>query len=684
MSKCYSPVLKVTICLMILLSACVPDNQKPLTEVVINKTSPLFQRVTNHQHNKQTDSLITLLSDKNPTARYLAAKAFASHQDPKALDSLYALLNDPVIKIRAIASYAIGQQGLVESEQALIRGFRQKDTMAVDNEGNGAILASLGKVASAPMADFIAQATTLDQFRNPIPGGYRPKDTLLLEGQIESLLRFSHRNILSAETTQKALNILRNPAMTPMARLYAAHYFARAKDLDIESFKFQLAETFVEEKNPNIKMALASSLKHTNDPEIQTILLNQLDLEQDYRVTCNIIRTLTNYDYPIVKQKIIELLKSDNTHIALTAVNYISQKGDPNDASQYRAILKDSIPWQIRTKLYESIFKSLPYYYTKTKNATRWQLQQDLKDETNPKAIAQYLHALGEDPENYKFIMDYIDKTEDTVIKTAGIEALGTIVSHKDFNFVYQSISRSNRRKILTYYVEALKTNDEGIVGAVANSIATPEANLKELIDSTNFLIEAKQKLKMPAQIESIHAIEKALAHIRGVNNPELSIAQNFKPINWDIIKKYNNSVKAIVKTDKGPFTIDLKMKEAPISAINFIELAESNYFDNKIFHRVVPNFVIQTGSPRGDNYGGSEYVITSEVGPQKYDDAGYVGMASAGLHTESTQWFVTHSPTPHLDGKYTIFGKVQAQDMKVIHDIQVGDKILDIIITDL
>ena len=72
-----------------------------------------------------------------------------------------------------------------------------------------------------------------------------------------------------------------------------------------------------------------------------------------------------------------------------------------------------------------------------------------------------------------------------------------------------------------------------------------------------------------------------------------------------------------------------------------------------------------------------------SDVPPLSYADEGYVGMASAGLHTESTQWFVTHSPTLHLDGKYSIFGKV-VDGMNVIHKIQVGDKILDIIISNI
>ena len=228
-----------------------------------------------------------------------------------------------------------------------------------------------------------------------------------------------------------------------------------------------------------------------------------------------------------------------------------------------------------------------------------------------------------------------------------------------------------------------MEAGDEGVVGAVANAIANPDSGLKELIDSTGFLQQAKEKLQVPGQIESIHAVEKAIAHMRGVTQPELTKTNLFKKVNWSVISKMGNKVKAIVKTNRGNFTINLLTEDAPISVINFIELSNSNYYDGKIFHRVVPNFVAQTGSPRGDNYGGADYVISSEFSPISYDDEGYVGMASAGPHTESTQWFVTHSPTPHLDGKYTIFGKV-VDGMDVVHKLQKGDEILDVIVSDL
>jgi len=662
----------ILVCLCSCLVQCVPDSGKVLTEVTLTHETSSFQKVINYQSAGNVDSLISLLSSNDPTIRYLASRSFATIPSEAALPKLHAMLDDPVIKVRSMAAYALGQQRNSDSEQALITGFRQRDTMSVDNEANGAILTALGKISNQSIAAFIASAE-----------GYREQDTLLVEGQMRSLYQFGLRGISSPEIIQKAVDAVRNPVLTDLARLYAAHYLARTKNLNIDKVKFQIAEAFVDEGNPNIKMALATALKNTSDPEILTTLLSQMNLEQDYRVKCNIIGSLSSFTHELVLPTILEALKSDNIHIAKKAADYVATNGTANDAYKYRDIAKDSIPTSIKTAIYESVFRQLPHYYEKTKNATRWQVQQSLAKETNPYAIIGYLKALGHDPSNTNYIMTYADTTTNIVVKTAAIEALGTILSHKDFNAIHQSLTRSTRRKVLAFIQEQMTLNDEGITGAAANIIADPNSLLKPLIDSTDFLKNALAGLKAPQQLESIHAIEKALAHVRGVTKPTLTQAANFKSLDWTKMNEITDKTKAIVKTTRGIFTITFYPIESPESVQNFISLAESDFYDDMFFHRVVPNFVVQTGSPRGDNYGGADYVIHSELGPRSYDEAGYVGMASAGPNTESTQWFVTHSPTPHLNGRYTIFGKV-TEGLDVIHNIQVGDKITDIIISHL
>jgi len=147
------------------------------------------------------------------------------------------------------------------------------------------------------------------------------------------------------------------------------------------------------------------------------------------------------------------------------------------------------------------------------------------------------------------------------------------------------------------------------------------------------------------------------------------------------LINAISDSSRIVIKTTKGNITIKLFQDHAPGSVANFLDLCQSDYYDGKVFHRVVPNFVIQGGCPKGDGFGALDYTIRSELAPMYYDDEGYVGMASAGNNTEAVQFFITHSPTPHLDGRYTIFGKV-TKGMDVVHDIQIGDKIIDAILT--
>jgi cyclophilin family peptidyl-prolyl cis-trans isomerase/HEAT repeat protein len=143
-------------------------------------------------------------------------------------------------------------------------------------------------------------------------------------------------------------------------------------------------------------------------------------------------------------------------------------------------------------------------------------------------------------------------------------------------------------------------------------------------------------------------------------------------------IGRKNGQVRAVLTTNRGVFTIELLPGDAPLTVDNFINLARSGYFDNLIVHRVVPNFVMQDGDPRGDGNGGPGWSIRCEVNMVPYG-RGAVGMALSGKDTGGSQWFVTHSPQPHLDGGYTVFGHVDDAGMKVVDSIARGDRIVSV-----
>ena len=116
---------------------------------------------------------------------------------------------------------------------------------------------------------------------------------------------------------------------------------------------------------------------------------------------------------------------------------------------------------------------------------------------------------------------------------------------------------------------------------------------------------------------------------------------------------------------------------DAPQTVGNFLRLARDGYYDGNVVHRVVPNFVIQAGCPRGDGWGSPGYTIRCEINEHRYL-TGTIGMALAGEDTGGSQFFITQSPQPRLDGKYTVFGQVVGvQD--VVDQIMPGDEILSI-----
>jgi cyclophilin family peptidyl-prolyl cis-trans isomerase len=146
----------------------------------------------------------------------------------------------------------------------------------------------------------------------------------------------------------------------------------------------------------------------------------------------------------------------------------------------------------------------------------------------------------------------------------------------------------------------------------------------------------------------------------------------------------------ATIETEKGDITIELYAEEAPLAVNSFVFLAQDGWYDNVTFHRVVPGFVAQAGDPSGTGMGGPGYVFDNEVSSDlKFDQPGVLGMANSGPGTNGSQFFITHTSVPNLDGSYTIFGRVISgmdvvesltpRDPSQSSDLPPGDMILSI-----
>jgi peptidyl-prolyl cis-trans isomerase B (cyclophilin B) len=137
-------------------------------------------------------------------------------------------------------------------------------------------------------------------------------------------------------------------------------------------------------------------------------------------------------------------------------------------------------------------------------------------------------------------------------------------------------------------------------------------------------------------------------------------------------------SVTATFQTSKGPIHVRLFADKAPLTVANFANLARRGFYDGLNFHRVIADFMIQGGCPNGTGTGGPGYRFEDECRPDlRHDAPGKLSMANAGPGTNGSQFFITHVPTPWLDGKHTVFGEVvAADDQKVVDAIRQGDAI--------
>ena len=128
------------------------------------------------------------------------------------------------------------------------------------------------------------------------------------------------------------------------------------------------------------------------------------------------------------------------------------------------------------------------------------------------------------------------------------------------------------------------------------------------------------------------------------------------------------------IETDRGDITIELFEDDAPNTVASIISLAEQGFYDNLNFHRVLPDFMIQGGCPEGTGTGGPGYRFGDECMPnRRHDGPGVLSMANAGPGTNGSQFFITHSAQPHLDGKHTVFGRV-TDGIDTVNAIQQGD----------
>ncbi|MBK6391045.1 MAG: peptidylprolyl isomerase [Saprospiraceae bacterium] len=664
--------------LFIINQSCIPVKKDQIAaeidtqSVEIRLQDSTIRNVLQAQNDQDLQALISYFGATDPSVRYAATAALGSVRDSSIIDTLSYMLHDANVSVSAAAAYSLGLIGSPRSQSALIGAFRQYDTAGINSSINSAILEAIGRTGTA---DFLHAMATVET--------YEPTDTLLLLGQIRGIYRYMLRGIVDPAGTTIALKYATGEIYPQEVRLMAAHYLSRAKNLDLSGQADLLNESTAKENNPDVKLALILALGKTKSSTALTTLTNVISQDQDTRMVSNALRSLSNFDYQQVKTIILTAIRHSSISVATAALNYLNDFGREADANEYRNIARENIPWQVKVPLLAIANKNYSYAYAITKGNINGELKSIFGRSDNIQEKIACLKALGSDPKNINYLLEVGRQSDIPAIHAAVMESGIESLKSKYFNNAFGGSGESVKKNIIAYIMDKLATGDDAALEIIESSVKDQSLGLKSIVDPAA-IEQIKTTLAnnpTPTTPYAQYMLDKTLNALKGTSTP-LSHMTNYKKLTAADFTLDGVTAVAEIVTDKGSIKIKLLKEIAPATVLNFVRLSKSEFYNGKYFHRVVPNFVIQGGCPRGDGYGSMDYSIRSETPQIYYNKAGMVGMASSGNHTESCQFFITHSPTPHLDGNYTIFAQV-IEGIDVVNSIQIGDKILRINFTE-
>ncbi len=651
-----------------LFEACLPPIQEDLNSTSYSKDDPVYRQIKNYQDQRKSDSLIYFLSNPKAAYRLLAAEAFGSYRDSNAISPLQKLLTDNNESVRQAAIFSLGQIGNIKAESELVKAFIPIDSTGPYMLTNAMILEALGKCASDSILNFICKIKT-----------YKETNSILLEGQMLAFFRFGLRNKICSNSTPLIVEVATNKNYSEKSRLIAAHCLQRFKSLDVKAYYKELRNASFEEKNENIRMALIASLARVGTAESLSSLEELYSRILDNRIQCNLIRGLQNYPNGMATSLAMKALQNPSIQVSALASEYFLNHGTTLDVKELsKLVLEGKLPWQCKSFLYEALIKITPAYKTLQRDYIFSRLIEDINKSRSAYEKAAYIKALKNSPEYLSFILKVAAKEKNAYVLTSITECISQIYKNPSFTLIYKGKFNPIYTSITSYLHNQCNNLDVGSIAVIAEWFRTEKGIINKYFKPDSTLSIVLSSLHLPKDIETYNAVENTLGKLNNRKYIEKKPEFNH-PIDWKLLDHTRDTIAAEINTSKGKLEIELYPKMAPGSVVNFLNLIENKFFSGKIIHRIVPNFVIQVGCPRGDGYGSLDYSIRTETGSiLNYEAEGMIGMASAGLDTECSQFFITYSATPHLDGKYTIFGKL-IKGMDILSLMEQGDQITEI-----
>jgi len=686
----------------------------------------LLRIVRAEDERRWDDDLRSLFRARNANVRSRAALAAGRIGNEAAVNGLVELLrHDDETDVREMAAFAIGEIESPLGADALLatlKETREATLRARAVEALGKIAAALPKeqeVRSKELGAAILEVLSFEARRRSAP------DRLTILLGLTAALRAKPANAGPVITEFLTYS-------DPRIRADAANALARLK---LKDGNDELRKLLISDSDPIVRANAARVLGATEDKASFKSLLDRALNDKDSRVRVSSIRALATLKdtrasnalllrgEKLAKQKDLRLRGAEANEVLelATSLGRINQGLANHNLRVWLKTVRDDFGHN-SPELEIALARTWPPELVldpTNREAERKAVESLLLNWRVASSIAQGLGEIGAITESNKgpnFVRQLAQAILTAMLdyRNSGIHINTLVAVHSEYAIpdVLRAYAAFKPKDLAEVLRDHLKESDVIIRGTAADllgELPPDETNARALIDALPValadralydaalsILDALAKQKNAKANEAIKTALDSSDHLirrRGVALLKANGVGDFSSRLGTVktsnttgdyeraVSRIGKQVRAAVITTKGSFTIELLPEDAPLTVDNFVQLAKRNYFNGLTVHRVVPNFVIQDGDPRGDGNGGPGYQIRCEINEGPYE-RGAVGMALSGKDTGGSQWFVTHSPQPHLDGGYTVFGNV-VSGMETVDNVARGDVIRKIVITE-
>jgi len=628
--------------------------------------------------------LTNFAASSNSAVQRRAVVALGRLQDSSAVPLLTPLLESSEAATRTAVAFALGQLARPQTTNTMLQHYAEEK----DLEVRLALIEAMSKTANDSTMNVIGDAL-LNWFTDPIP--------IVRAEAALATARLAQRGFKKSEWGAPPADLLNDKdeevrwrAAYALMRLYSGGQMKP----DSTAAKNLLAA--LKDRSARVRMQTARALGAMKSAVALGPLTEAGKNDAEWRVRVNATAALGNLDFSDLPTRLA--LNDTSQHVRLTAIRAL---GTATERMWRNNSLQDAQP--VKELLRERLQNNESGWREQAAAASA--LAQVFRKEAIAELARQTAHphstlrsrlaeAFGVTAAGEAFpYLEKLARDSAASVRIAALEALPKLPAGA---------------RATPIYLEALQSGDAVMTAIAAQNLAADSLHRKNHVAA---IMAAYQKLQPPVDAEAAQMIFAALEQCGDLKAKSLleealqipdkpaarAAAEALKKLTGeDYSSRIPKAIKptqdftyqdiqtlskarATIQTNKGNIEIMFYPDAAPLTVLNFMRLAQKGYFDGLLIHRVVPNFVIQTGDPRGDGWGSPGYAIRSEFSRLRYT-RGMVGMASAGTDTEGSQFFITHSEQPHLDGKYTIFARVK-NGMEVVEALQVGDRMEKVVI---